>query len=490
MTTRGAATVLVSTVLGASIAVLAGEPLGGVWSSPSLAFWFVTLAAGLCLPLAAAVVVVGWRQATAELAILGSALTVVSAWSLAHGLATPGYLYDDAGASGLAARLALPAGLAVAAPALLSVNAPARWLIGRWRQWCLAMLAGNTLGVVSVLAERSWTGGLDAMVTTSVATIAIAAGTVLLARRHLRLYRIGRRRASAVAAASMLYLGIASVIALHSPPTSAAAWIARAVDAAALVTAAVGALVAYRADTDIASIVAPVVNADPLVAMELGLSPEIHAFVSALERKDATTRHHVVRVGELAMRVGIRAGLAPSRLRAVGLAALLHDIGKIVIPSAIIGKPSQLTDAEFAVMKTHSEQGAALLEQSVTLRSVAPLVRAHHERPDGSGYPDHLVGDDLTVEMAIVSVCDAWDAMTNDRQYRAGMTHQHAAELLEAGAGTQWRSDVVALLLAEVRASAAVGTFERVGHHEGGVAGPPLDRAAGICPDAISVLAR
>lgn len=485
MTTRAATALLLSILAAVSVAFVARDPLGGTWSSPATVFWFVTLAAGLCLPLALAVVIIGWRQATAELAILGSALTVVSTWSLAHGLATPGYVYTGAGASELAARIALPAGLAVAAPVLLSSDSPARHVVVRWRAWCLAMVAGNALGVVVVLASSGRIKVPHATATTLVSAVAIGIGTALLARRHHRLYVIGRRRASAVAAASILYLGLASLIGLYATPTSAASWIAHVVDASAVIAAAVGALVAYRADTTITAIVAPVINADPLVAMELGLAPEIHTFVAALERKDAVTRDHVVRVGELAMRVGIRAGLAPSRLRAVGLAALLHDIGKLVVPSAIIGKPSRLTDEEFAVMKTHSEQGAALLEQSSMLRPVAPLVRAHHERPDGSGYPDRLSGDDLTMEMAIVSVCDAWDAMTNDRQYRAGVALEHAVGVLESGAGTQWRADAVAVLLAEVGVSTAVGTFDGVGR-------PVLrspDRAAAICPDAISVLA-
>ncbi len=163
---------------------------------------------------------------------------------------------------------------------------------------------------------------------------------------------------------------------------------------------------------------APVINRDPLVALELGLSPEVHAFVASLQAKDAITRDHVVRVGELATRVAVRAGLPPGRVRAVGLAALVHDIGKLVIPSDILGRTSGLTDDEFALMKTQAEQGAALLAASPVLAPAAPLVRGHHERPDGTGYPDGLRGEQISIGVGIVSVCDAWDAMTNDRQHR------------------------------------------------------------------------
>lgn len=389
------------------LATVGSRPLPGMWSSPASEFWFVTVAAGLCLPLAVAVLVVGWRQATAELAIVGSTLTVLSAWSVVHGLTIPGYLYGPNGVTDVASLLALPAALAVAAPICLGDRGVARLLVGRWRLWCLGWVVATAGATAIVLARAATvktspgTGALEA-----VSAIVAVVGVVALAGRHLRLYVIGRRRASLVASASVAYLGIAGLLGLVAAPASAAWWVAHALDAGAVLVAAVAALVAYRSDASIAAIVAPVVNHDPLAALELGLSPEVHAFVAALERKDAITRDHVVRVGELAMRVGVRAGLAPSRLRAVGLAALLHDIGKLVIPSEIIGKPGALTDAEFAVIKTHSEQGAALLEQSVALRPVAPLVRAHHERPDGRGYPDRLRGEELSLEMAIVSACD------------------------------------------------------------------------------------
>lgn len=486
MTRRAGAAAGGTVIAALCLTIVGNQPLGGTWSSPAAQFWFTTTAAGICLPLAVAILVTGWRQSTAELAILGSSLTVLSAWSFAHGLAMPGYLYGSNGMSDLAAMLALPAALAVAAPVVLGGDGPAQRLTVRWRDWVAAATVGNVLGVVVVLSRAPETEVLaHATWLAAASAVAASTGVALLARRHHRLYLIGHHRGSLVAAASILYLGVAGLLGILANPASASWWVAHALDAAAVVAASVGALVAYRADASIAEIVAPVVNHDPLVAMELGLAPEVHAFVAALERKDAITRHHVVRVGELAMRVGVRAGLTPSRLRAVGLAALLHDVGKLVVPSSIIGKPGRLTDAEFAVMKTHSEQGAALLAQSSVLRPVAPLVRAHHEQPDGTGYPDGLRGEHLTIEMAIVSVCDAWDAMTNDRQYRDGMTHEQAAEVLASGAGTQWRADAVALLLDEVGASTIAGSFDHVGRAGHATA---ADHAGVVCADAIPVL--
>ena len=118
----------------------------------------------------------------------------------------------------------------------------------------------------------------------------------------------------------------------------------------------------------------------------------VHGFIADLERKDAVTREHVVRVGELAMRTGQRAGLDPLDLRAVGLGGLLHDVGKLMTPQSILTKPSRLTDAEREVIERHPVDGARMLAAYPQLAEVAPAVAAHHERPDGAGYPSGLAG--------------------------------------------------------------------------------------------------
>lgn len=479
---------IVSAALATAIAagVLFGfgnEALSGTWASSSLAFWLVTVAAGLCVPLALAVLVVGWKQATAELAVIGASLSALSVWSLAHGLSHPGYLVMQQGPTEVAALVALPAAFAVLLPATLGDRSIAQFVARHWRGWSVGAVVSAVLGASAVLA-------LPAVILVPapgralrVASALLAlGGAAVVAARHYRLYVIGRRRASLAAAVSVVYLSAAGAVGLLARPSSVAWWVAHGLDVAALVAASVSALVAYRRQADVAAIVAPVVNRDPLLALDLGLAPEVHAFVAALHKKDEITRDHVVRVGELAMRLGVRAGLSPSRLRAVGLAALLHDIGKLVIPSSIVAKPDRLTDEEFSVMKTHCERGAALLEASAVLRSVAPLVRAHHERPDGVGYPDGLAGEVLTMDMAIVSVCDAWDAMTNDRQYREGMTLERASDILRSGAGTQWRADVVVLLLDEVASAPIKGTFADVGRRLA------TSAVGAVCPDALPAL--
>jgi len=122
---------------------------------------------------------------------------------------------------------------------------------------------------------------------------------------------------------------------------------------------------------------------------------------------------------------------------------VLHDLGKIAIPDAILLKPGPLSPDEFSVMRTHSIEGERIC---LSLRSIAhylPIIRHHHERIDGAGYPDHLVGKDIPLGARIAAISDAWDAMVSDRPYRAGLGQDEALRRLRQGAGTQWDAGLV-----------------------------------------------
>ena len=167
-----------------------------------------------------------------------------------------------------------------------------------------------------------------------------------------------------------------------------------------------------------------------------------------VETDDAYTGSHSRDVVELALEVGRRMGLGPDSLRDLEFGALLHDVGKITVPNAIINKPGKLTDEEWAIMKTHTIEGQRMLENvGGVLARVGVIVRASHEDVDGSGYPDGLVGDAIPIEARICSACDAFSAMTTDRSYRAAMPLEDAIAELRRCAGTQFDPSVVATLV-------------------------------------------
>jgi putative nucleotidyltransferase with HDIG domain len=164
----------------------------------------------------------------------------------------------------------------------------------------------------------------------------------------------------------------------------------------------------------------------------------VRALVKAIEEKDTYTRGHSERVAALAVRMGRKLGLAESEIEYLQFGSILHDVGKIGIPESIVRSPKSLTDAEYRIIKKHPLKGVEILHPITFIRDYMHLVRNHHERWDGSGYPDGLAGDDIPIGAQIVAVADTYDAMTSSRSYREGRPPEQAAEEIRNKAGTQF----------------------------------------------------
>jgi diguanylate cyclase (GGDEF)-like protein/putative nucleotidyltransferase with HDIG domain len=187
--------------------------------------------------------------------------------------------------------------------------------------------------------------------------------------------------------------------------------------------------------------------------VELRLAEDEHhtqtlasALALAVDAKDSYTRSHCQTVSQLCVVIANELGLDAERLPRLRLAGLLHDVGKIGIPDSILQKPGPLTDPEYEQMKTHSVLGAGILE-AADMRVEADWVRHHHERIDGSGYPDGLAGEDIPLESRIILVADAFEAMTTDRPYRLAPGQSYAIDELRRHAGTQFDAAIVEALV-------------------------------------------
>ena len=171
------------------------------------------------------------------------------------------------------------------------------------------------------------------------------------------------------------------------------------------------------------------------------------ALANAVEAKDPLTEHHCDRVADLALTIANAARLDDDAVEAIGYGAVLHDIGKIGIPEAILMKRGVLTDLEREDMQRHPLIGADILRPLRLGQLVAPIVRGHHEQWDGSGYPDGLRGEEIPMGARVVALADAYDAMTHDRPYRAGLTAAAARDELRRARGIQFDAQLVDLLL-------------------------------------------
>ncbi|MEP6910180.1 MAG: HD domain-containing phosphohydrolase [Actinomycetota bacterium] len=171
------------------------------------------------------------------------------------------------------------------------------------------------------------------------------------------------------------------------------------------------------------------------------------ALANAIEAREEGMRGHCERLTVLAMRLGMAVGLGEEEIETIRLGALLHDIGKIGIPDRILLKPSSLTPEETELMRTHTIIGDNLLEPIDLLTAVRPIVRSHHERWDGLGYPDGLTGEEIPLGARIMAVADAVEAMSAKRVYRDPLSEPEIVRELERGRGTQWEAPLVDLVL-------------------------------------------
>jgi putative nucleotidyltransferase with HDIG domain len=161
----------------------------------------------------------------------------------------------------------------------------------------------------------------------------------------------------------------------------------------------------------------------------------VNAMIRALEARDSYTAGHTDRVAAISVRCGQALSLEPAQLEVLRMGALLHDIGKIGIRDEVLLKPGRLSPEEFEAIKQHTTIGASLLGDIEQFQCILPIVRGHHEKLDGSGYPDKLSGDQVILEVRIVSASDVIDAVTSTRPYRRGSTIEEAFELVEGAVG-------------------------------------------------------
>jgi putative two-component system response regulator len=179
----------------------------------------------------------------------------------------------------------------------------------------------------------------------------------------------------------------------------------------------------------------------------------IFALAAAVEAKDSYTEKHTRRVAEAARSIGDRLGLSAADLDVLFRGGLVHDVGKIGVPDSILGKPGPLARDEMATMKRHTVIGEEIVRPLRSSAKLAPIIRHHHERFDGRGYPDRRSAREIPLPARIVAICDAYDALVTARPYRDGLPHHDAVAVLKAGAGSQWDAELVALAIEVVSQS-------------------------------------
>lgn len=208
---------------------------------------------------------------------------------------------------------------------------------------------------------------------------------------------------------------------------------------------------------DLLEVFATLLVGDTVSKLENSYSEALQVLTELVEAKDLYVRGHAARVARLSVAIGEALGLSPEDLRRLHQAALLHDVGKIAVPEAILNKPQNLTREEFDIIASHTVVGEQLVSRFPALSSARPGVRWHHERLDGSGYPDGLRGEAIPLDARIIAVADVFDAMTSARAYRDALSVEAAIAELSRNAGVKYDPEAVRALIAHVQRTPQAG---------------------------------
>jgi putative nucleotidyltransferase with HDIG domain len=413
-------------------------------------FLGVGITAGIATAAAFALTIAGAREHDGRAVVVGSAFSVMAALLLLHGITTPHLIFAENGVVAFTGAATLPlGGVILALSAVPALQRPS--LVPRLLGGLAAAVVGIFgLGVTALIAPRL-VPGVPAPKSTAALAL-LAAGLLfflVLLRRAFRTFRLTRRRTDLAVVVGLVWLGAALVPSLLFTAWDLGWWLGHGFEVVGIFC--VGGAVAVDLRRGAGRRSSPLVGDLRAIALveteEAFLGSHVRALLVTLGKKDVSTEEHTRRVALRAVEVGEELGLSPSRLRVLATGGLLHDIGKLSVPDRVLRKPGPLTDEEFAEVKRHPENGMDLLQEIGGFPSgVIGVVRDHHERLDGSGYPFGAREEHLELEARILAVCDVYDALVSKRVYRDAWSAERAVTLLREGAGTQFDRRVVAAL--------------------------------------------
>ena len=408
---------------------------------------FVSASAGAATVAAVVLTFAAARRGDGRSVVIGTAFAAMASLLVLHGIATPGVLFDDYGVVAFSGAATIPVGGALLALCALPILRGPRAVRPLLALQALLLTGVTVLGFIGLAFPNTVPGVPEPRSAPAWITLAIGLALYgLVGWRAFRTYRLTRRGADLLVVVGVVWLASALAAALLLSYLDLGWWIGHGLEVLGI--AAIGAPVALdlRREAQSRPLLGDLSPCELVAAEEAFLGSQVKALTRRLAERDEYTEVHTRRVALRSVQVGEALGLKPERLRVLAAGGLLHDMGKLSVPDEILKKPASLSEDEYEVVKRHSEWGDELLARLGFPREVRRLVRDHHERLDGSGYPFGSYGDQLDLETRIIGACDVYDALISPRVYRGAWTHEQAVGFLHEHAGTAFDARVVAAL--------------------------------------------
>lgn len=449
--------VLLTLFVPVSLLPFAATNGGGLLVVPYQHFYIVSAVSILAAVVAAALAIATVQIGLYRVLFLCLGFMSMGACFAVHGLTTPGILVPNLFRFFVGSAVATSAYLSLAVPAVFFAASYVPGLSRLERRlpfwpagWLVFFVALGLVAYAGIAIFNTWSIAKLPLSTPPYST-ALALASICLfffsAIRQARSYRIARLTSQAqLIAAFVLLAGAASAMILFRVWTFGW-WYYHLLMLAAVALAVRGLLFERAQGKSLRSVLEAALELEVSVDYEQFDVEVVAALVAAVEVKDRETQGHNRRVAELSVKIGHELCMTASEQRALARAGLLHDVGKLGIPDAILHKNGPLNESEWKVMKTHPEIGVSILGRAGHFKRELLAVLYHHERMDGSGYPHGLIGEAIPIEARIIAVADTYDVLTSDRPYRKARGQTDARCVVETEAGTHLDPKVVGALL-------------------------------------------
>jgi putative nucleotidyltransferase with HDIG domain len=420
---------------------LRGSSMDLVFAIPRGHFYMVSLVALLSLVIAITVGIAGTRLRNIQVIILSLAFISLAGVFAIHGLSTPNFLIHATHVPSVAAPLSVI--LASIWLWFSSLPSDHSWIqfLSRYKKTIIPIWS-VLLGLVGTIL-MSFPNLVDFIPLNINPFNWTFAGIVIILNvstmyRYYRSFLYSRFPLQLAIVYSCGWLILSQIMMIIGDVWMLSWWLYHFLLLASMLVMLVGLYRQYAAKQSLSGAMRALFTTDPIERITNCLSPSIKALMVATEKKDTYTAGHSFRVTMYALKLAEEMKVRPEQLRALAQGTIVHDVGKIEIPDAILNKPGKLTVEERSIIEEHPVQGYDMCRDLGFMQEELSIIRSHHEKWNGQGYPDRLRGEQIPLLSRIVAVADVYDALTSDRSYRKALSHSEAMIFLEEFKGTHF----------------------------------------------------
>ncbi|MBM7568977.1 HD-GYP domain-containing protein [Paenibacillus sacheonensis] len=409
--------------------------------APQGHFIFVTLVAALATVVAVAVGITGQRLRNIKVGFMSLAYMSLAGVFLLHGLTTPGFVIHSGNMPAMFAQLSI---LLTSLWLCLSSVSSDYWLIRRlseWRQWLLpawvlllALLGAYTFWMPHEMGMLPINSNPYKWVAVGITCTAC----LWTMYRYWQSYQHAGFPLQRAIVYSVSLILAAQYIIVEGTSWHLSWWLYHLLLLGSMLVMLVGLIRQYFSRGSFSSSLRVLFQSDPRAWLEACKTPSVKALIMATEARDAYTAGHNNRVALYALRLGEEMKLTKDELRAIAQGGVVHDVGKLKVPDAILNKAGKLTQEERLIIERHPISGYDMCKQLGFLGDELSVIRSHHEKWDGTGYPDRLSGETIPLLARVTAVADVYDALTSSRSYRQAMSHEEAMAIIVEGSGVHF----------------------------------------------------